>query len=144
MNPSATIPVSPPEPGHILPARTLPLTVQRLVMAAAANRDFAPIHHDDAAGRAAGSPGMFANFVFIQSVYESLLRGWIGQSGRIERVRIRLQGFNVAGTTLTTGGEVTRVEAVDGGYRVEIDAWTRSDGELTSTGAATVRWVDGL
>ena len=37
--------------GDELPELALPLTVQRLVMEAAANRDFVPLHHDDAAAQ---------------------------------------------------------------------------------------------
>ena len=47
--------------GDELPELALPLTVQRLVMEAAANRDFVPLHHDDAAAQRTGAPAMFAN-----------------------------------------------------------------------------------
>ena len=42
--------------GAELPEFAVPLTIQRLVMEAGANRDFAPMHHDREIARATGAP----------------------------------------------------------------------------------------
>ena len=60
--------------GDELPELALPLTVQRLVMEAAANRDFVPLHHDDAAAQRTGAPAMFANTLYYMALSERHLR----------------------------------------------------------------------
>lgn len=64
--------------GDELPELALPLTVQRLVMEAAANRDFVPLHHDDAAAQRTGAPAMFCQHVVLHgSQREAFARvGW--------------------------------------------------------------------
>ena len=62
--------------GDELPELALPLTVQRLVMEAAANRDFVPLHHDDAAAQRTGAPAMLANTWYYMALSERHLRGW--------------------------------------------------------------------
>ena len=49
------------EVNDLIPVLRLPLTTNRLIMAAGANRDFVAMHNDNEAGRRAGAPGMFAN-----------------------------------------------------------------------------------
>lgn len=64
--------------GDELPELVLPLTVQRLVMEAAANRDFVPLHHDDAAAPEDGSAGHVRQHVVLHgSQREAFARvGW--------------------------------------------------------------------
>ena len=54
------------------------LTIQRMVMSAGANRDFATIHHNTTAGKAAGAPDMFLNNV-------STLMLWGASDIRLDR-----------------------------------------------------------
>ena len=44
---------------------SIPLTIQRLVMEAAANRDFTPIHHDRELTRDSGAPDPYANTMLV-------------------------------------------------------------------------------
>lgn len=72
--------------GDELPELVLPLTVQRLVMEAAANRDFVPLHHDDAAAQRTGAPAMFANTWYYMALSERHLREWVGLEGEILKI----------------------------------------------------------
>ena len=72
--------------GDELPELALPLTVQRLVMEAAANRDFVPLHHDDAAAQRTGAPAMFANTWYYMALSERHLREWVGLEGEILKI----------------------------------------------------------
>ena len=62
--------------GTALPAVSIPITLQRLVMEAGANRDFSLIHHDSGVARATGAPDAFANTFFLMGMFERLMREW--------------------------------------------------------------------
>jgi hypothetical protein len=60
--------------GAELPAIAIPITLQRLVMEAGANRDLSLIHHDTKVARATGAPDAFANTFFLMGMFERLMR----------------------------------------------------------------------
>lgn len=126
--------------GTEIPEFALPLTMQRLVMEAAANRDFTPIHHDRELTRATGAPDPYANTMLIQSVLEATLREWMGLAGRLRTLRFSMRAFATVGTIMSGHGRVTAIRAEQGGRFVDLDVWTASDGTQTATGSATV-WL---
>jgi 3-oxo-4,17-pregnadiene-20-carboxyl-CoA hydratase beta subunit len=126
--------------GVELPEFSLPLTMQRLVMEAAANRDFTPIHHDRELTRATGAPDPYANTMLIQSVLEATLREWMGLAGQLRTLRFTMRAFATVGTIMSGHGRVTAIRAEQGGQFVDLDVWTDSDGSQTATGSATV-WL---
>lgn len=127
--------------GTELPPFTVPLTIQRLVMEAATNRDFAPIHHDREITRATGAPDPYANTMLVQAVFEATLREWMGLAGRLRRLQFSMRSFAAAGAILSGNGRVTgtRVDRDGGGY-VDLEIWTESGGARAATGTATV-WL---
>ena len=126
--------------GTEIPEFALPLTIQRLVMEAGANRDFTPIHHDRELTRATGAPDPYANTMLIQSVLEATLREWMGLAGRLRTLRFSMRAFATVGTIMSGHGRVTAIRAEPGGQLVDLDVWTASDGTQTATGTATV-WL---
>jgi acyl dehydratase len=126
--------------GTELPEFALPLTIQRLVMEAAANRDFAPIHHDREITRATGAPEPYANTMLTQAVFEATLREWMGLAGRLRSLKFKMRAFAAAGAILSGHGRVTQKRAGDGGGFVDVDVWTVSGGTQTATGTATI-WL---
>jgi len=126
--------------GAELPPFTVPLTLQRLVMEAAANRDFTPIHHDRELTRATGAPDPYANTMLVQAIFEATLRQWMGLAGRLRRLRFNMRAFASAGAILSGHGRVTATRAGDGGGFVDLEIWTESRGTRAATGTATV-WL---
>ena len=126
--------------GVELPAFSVPLTLQRLVMEAGANRDLTPIHHDRELTRATGAPDPYANTMLIQAVFEATLRQWMGLAGRLRRLRFSMRAFATAGAILSGHGRVTATRAGDGGGFVELEMWTESGGTRAASGTATV-WL---
>jgi acyl dehydratase len=122
--------------GDELSPYPLALTLQRLVMEAAANRDFAPIHHDRQIARATGAAEPFANVMLIQALLEATLRNWMGLDGRLCRLAVNLRSFAPAGAVLTGHARVTGKRA-DGS--VDLEVWTESSGNRAASGTATVR-----
>lgn len=120
--------------GACLPAKIVPLSLQRLVMEAGVNRDFAPIHHDNDAARLAGAPGAFTNFVFIQSLIEFSARSWFGETPRIARIAIKLGKFNPVGARLSCMGHVVELRAADESPFVRLALTIHADDTETTTG----------
>ena len=118
--------------GDDLPAVSIPITLQRLVMEAGGNRDFSLIHHDTTVAKATGAPDAFANTYFLMGMFERVVREWAGPGARIRKIGpLRMMVFNAVGDTVTFKGVV---ETVDTGSRVAIlDLWAESDRGKTVT-----------
>jgi acyl dehydratase len=89
--------------GEIGPC-AITLTLQRLVMAAGANRDLAPVHHDPSVAAQAGLGQPFANSMFVLTHLERTMVEWAGWRSRVEAVDLRLLGPAVVGTTMMATG----------------------------------------
>jgi len=126
--------------GDYLPTFPLALTLQRLVMEAGVNRDFAPIHHDREVAQAAGAAGPFANIMLVQALLEATLRGWMGLDGRVRRLAITTRSFAPAGEVMTGHGRVTGTRPEEHGGLVDLEVWTESAGARSAVGTATV-WL---
>jgi acyl dehydratase len=125
-------------PGQALPTVAFPLSVYRLVMAAGATRDFNSIHHNTEWAQASGAPEMYANVVFLQGMWERCVRQFIGLGGQIKRISgFRMSSFNVAGDTVTVGGQVARTWTEDGTGLAELQVWSRNRAGI-SVGPGTV------
>jgi acyl dehydratase len=126
------------EVGQALPETSLALSVQRLVMIAAANRDFAPTHHDAEVARATGAGGPYGNMMFVMAMFERAVLGWAGPAARLRQLRnVRMMSFNEAGLTITCHGTVTGVDPAR--RRVLVDLWLAGqDGRRTSSAEAEV------
>lgn len=124
--------------GQEIPAVSLPLTLQRLVMAAGSNRDFMPLHHNRDVARDAGAEDVFANTFFIQGLFVRTLREWIGLRGRIKRIAFQMRGFNCVGETLTCRGRVTGLRREGGENLVDLEIWHETGKGVTTPGTAVV------
>lgn len=123
--------------GELLEPVSIPLTLQRLVMEAGANRDLSLIHHDRDVARATGAPDAYANTFFILGMFERLLREWMGLRGRIRAIsNLRMKVFNTVGDTVVFKGRVERVDSAEG--TVVIELWSETDRGQTVTAQATV------
>ena len=107
--------------GAETPTFQLYLSVQRLVMEAAASRSFSPIHHDHSAAIAAGTPGMSAGVLLLSTVFEATLRQWMGLEGKLSRLQITFLGFNCAGDKLTCSGRVVGLGISDSRGTVDLE-----------------------
>ena len=123
--------------GVELPAIDIPITLQRLVMEAGANRDLSLIHHDTEVAKATGAPDAFANTFFLMGMFERLLREWAGPAARIRKIGpLRMMIFNAVGDTVQFKGTVESVDTEAG--TVSLDLWSESDRGKTVTAKAIV------
>lgn len=126
--------------GERLPGFPVVLTVQRLVMEAAANRDYAPVHTDSRAAQASGARDMYANTTFVESLLEATIRSWAGPAARIRELGFAMHDFNCAGDKIAGGGVVTQVTAADDADEVELDVWIDGPHGRTVAGTAMVEF----
>jgi hypothetical protein len=93
---------------------SIPLSLQRLVMEAGANRDLSSIHHDNDAAVATGAPGVYMNTYFIMGMIERLVREWMGLQGQIKKIGpLRMKMFNCVGNTVVFTGKVRQKNEED-------------------------------
>ncbi len=107
--------------GEQLEGFAIPITLQRLVMEAGANRDLSTIHHDREDAQATGAPDVYANTFFLLGLFERLLREWGGMKATIAKIGpMQMKDFNCVGDTLTFGGEVTEISRETGQTKLEL------------------------
>jgi acyl dehydratase len=118
--------------GDSIGSLDFPITVSRLVIAAGANRDFNAIHHNADFARATGAPDMYVNSLFLQGMWERLVRDYIGPSGRIWSLGgFRMRSFNCPGDTVTVTGKVTEKWLDENRAMIRIEMQSDNKGGLT-------------
>lgn len=123
--------------GDELPSVSIPVTLQRLVMEAGANRDFSLIHHDRDVARSTGAADAYMNTFFIAGMFERLLREWMGPHGVINSIgKLQMKVFNCVGQTVTFRGRVA--SAVEAENKVVVELAAESAEGTTVTANATV------
>jgi len=140
-------PAAPPDAfvGASLGTDVLHLSLQRLVMVAGANRDFAPAHSDSEAARQGGAPAAFADVIFVFALFERLLMQWSGPRGRITRMGpLKIKDFLICGQDVSSTGTIESVRSVPGPDGVpwgEVMAkitLSQPDGREPVSGSATI------
>ena len=127
--------------GAELPAIAIPITLQRLVMEAGANRDLSLMHHDTKVAQATGAPDAFAKTFFLMGMFERLMRDWAGPKARIRKIGpLRMIMFNAVGDTLHFKGVVESVDQAAG--TVTLDMWVESQRGKTVTAQALLELQD--
>ncbi|UMG91265.1 hypothetical protein [Nocardioides sp. TF02-7] len=120
------------EVGQELTPATYPLPLYRLVMAAGATRDLTAIHHNDEHARATGAPAAYASAIFLQGMWERVLRDFIGPAGTIRSIRsFRMVRFTLVGSVARVEGRVVAKEQRDGANLVTVELRTLVDGQVT-------------
>jgi len=115
----------------------IPITLQRLVMEAGANRDFSLIHHDKDVAQATGAADAYTNTFFIAGMFERLLRNWMGHAGVLKKIgNLRMTSFNIVGDVVRFSGHVESVDEDTSQVSIALEAG--SNGESTVTATAVI------
>jgi len=128
--------------GDRLPEFVVPITLQRLVMEAGANRDFSPWHFDAAVARASGAPSLYANTTFVETLLEAAVRGWGRLNARIRSLDFRMRANTCVGL-VAVGGVVSATASEPGEQRTTLELWIDTPRGRTVTGTAVVALIDG-
>jgi 3-methylfumaryl-CoA hydratase len=121
-----------------LPAFAVTLTLQRVVMEAAANRDFAPIHYDPEAASGSGAPNVYVNGTFVETLLEVMIRSWAGLGARIRVIEFSMLSFNCVGDEIEASGVVSKVNETADPPTAELEVWIDGPRGRTVTGSAIV------
>ena len=106
---------------------------------AAVQYEFVGIHMDDEAGRAAGYPTAFGMGNLQWAYLHNLMRGVIGDEGRIVSVNCQFRAPNTKGQVVTAKGQVTGIRDENGERFVELEVWTEEQtGAKLAPGTAVV------
>ena len=131
--------------GESLGTDILHLSLQRLIMVAGANRDFALSHSDNATAQWGNAPAAYADVIFVFTMFERLLMQWAGPSARVRKLGpLKLHDFLVCGQDVIGSGVVTAAgecTGPDGATWREITAeikLAQNDGRVPVSGLATI------
>ena len=123
------------KPGDEIPAISIPVTLQRLVMEAGSNRDFSLIHHNREIAQSTGASDAYMNTFFILGLFERMLREWMGVKGRLRKIHsLQMKSFNVVGDIVICKGKVV-TKSEDGEVSLEL---SMDNNETTSVTALAV------
>ncbi|QBY05479.1 acyl dehydratase [Thalassotalea sp. HSM 43] len=118
--------------GDLLPAIDIDITLQRLVMEAAANRDLSLIHHDKSVAQATGAPDAYANTFFLYGMIERLVRQWGGVNIFIRKIGpLRMNSFNCVGDSLSFNGKVKDINVDE--KTVTLSTWVANADKVSVT-----------
>ena len=122
--------------GMELPTLRKDPTTQQLVMYAGASGDFYQIHYDQQFALGNGLPDVILHGALKNAFLGQLMTDWIGEHGRLARLKVQYRGMDVPGTSIFAKGVVTR-KGEDG--QVECDIWLENaEGKKTTPGSAVV------
>ncbi len=125
--------------GDEIPAVSLEITRNRIVMIVSATRDIFPLHHDEDFARAAGYRAPAVATAFLQGMLGRCLTDWTGPAGKIRRLSLNLKAPTCAGDTVSAGGRVSRKYTENGEHKVDCElAVVTQDGTTTVAAEATV------
>jgi hypothetical protein len=110
-----------------------------MIVQAAGNRDFSSIHHNSEWARQTGAPEMYVNNVFLQGMWERVIRDFIGLRGVIRQIGpMRMRTFCTVGETVVVSGTVARKWADASAHLVELAMTSSTSAGVAVTGAAIV------
>ena len=119
----------------------IPITLQRLVMEAGANRDFSLIHHDKKVAQSTGAADAYANTFFLMGMFERLLREWMGPSGLVRKLGpMKMTSFNCVGDSVRFSGQLSDIDAQM--RLVTLNLTAQTENGQTASCVATVKFKE--
>jgi len=115
-------------------------TSQRLVIWAAASRDFYQIHYDDNFAKNNNLPDIIVHGALKGMLVGRLLDEFAGEDGWIKKWGVSYRGMDPARQDITVWGRVTNKYEEGGEALLDLDVGVaQPDGTQTTPGTATVR-----
>ncbi len=126
--------------GHVFPAQVKgPLTTSHIMRWSAAMENWHRIHYDwRFATQHDGLPDVLINGSWKQHSLAQLVKDSLGETGWMWRLKFRYRAMDVAGDTLTTTAEVTRLDRVDNLGFVGMRITMRNQRDVISTTGSAV------
>ena len=93
--------------GDKLPVLHVTMTAQKIISAAAATRDWQPIHHDHAIAIKSGLRGIILNTPSQAGWISKYITDWAGSQAQIKRLAFKMKDSICPNDEMTINGEVT-------------------------------------
>ena len=93
--------------GDTLPELHITLSAQKIISAAAATRDWQPIHHDHEAATKAGLRGIILNSPSQAGWITKYITAWAGTAADIRNMSFRMKDSFCPGDAMIVRGEIT-------------------------------------
>jgi acyl dehydratase len=106
--------------GERLPVRKFEVTLTDVVRYAGASGDFNPLHHDEAAAKAAGMDGAFAHGMFSAGCLATAVTDAVGIES-LARLAVRFRARARLGVTLSSDIVVADIQRTDDHVAIELD-----------------------
>jgi acyl dehydratase len=121
--------------GDKLPELRVTMTAQKIISAAAATRDWQPIHHDHEIAIKSGLRGIILNAPSQAGWISKYVTDWAGSEAQIKRLAFKMKDSLCPGDEMVINGEVTDKEELAGSaYQITVNV-TISAGEKIKTSA---------
>jgi len=131
------------EPVEVLPEVTMPVTVTRCVLNAAATRDFFRGHHDQAYAKEQGARDVYLNTMFFHGLMDRIGKAWAGPQAWLARRQLQMMAPVCAGDTLRTDGRVLAVNQRDTARTATVAVDCHTEHGLSARSLLTFN-LDGL
>ncbi|MFC1917277.1 MaoC family dehydratase N-terminal domain-containing protein [Chloroflexota bacterium] len=97
------------------------------------------VHWENELALTSGLPAAYDYGPQRGSWLAQLFTNWMGDDGRIKRLKYELRGINIIGDTTWCKGKVTKKYIQDGEHLVDVDCWgVNQRGDITCPGNATI------
>ncbi|MEZ5538599.1 MAG: MaoC/PaaZ C-terminal domain-containing protein [Pseudomonadales bacterium] len=93
--------------GDTIPEQRTTLSAQKIISAAAATRDWQPIHHDHAAATKAGLRGIILNSPSQAGWISKFITDWAGAAADIRKMSFRMKDSFCPDDEMILRGEIT-------------------------------------
>ena len=93
--------------GEVIPRVELDIPIKRVILDAAATRDYFPGHHNVDYAREQGQKTIYINTMMFQGFIDRVITDWAGPETRILRRRMTMQRSIYAGDVMYGEGRVT-------------------------------------
>lgn len=125
--------------GDEVPAFSMWLSYQRIVMSVAADRMFSGLHHNRDTARGRGFTDIIFNTRGYEMLFETMLRRWIGLDGRIRKLGpFRMTGASYPGDVVTVLARVTEKLQASDDRLIKVELLARNDRGEAGRGDAQV------
>jgi len=125
--------------GDTLPELRVTMTAQKIISAAAATRDWQPIHHDHEIAIKSGLRGIILNAPSQAGWISKYITDWAGPKAQIQRLAFKMKDSLCPGDEMVINGEVNNKEEIAGStFQITVNA-AISAGEKIKT-SATVQF----
>ncbi len=119
--------------GDVLPPLQVAITAQKIISAAAATRDWQPIHHDHDIAIKSGLRGIILNAPSQTGLISKYVTDWAGSQAQIKRLSFKMRDSICPGDALTISGEIIGKDAADNGLTRLTAKVTLAVGETIKT-----------